>query len=775
MMMTATRVAIEAGCALMLAVLTGQLLTPDANAEVARPLVWKAQWIAAPGMTKDTPEMPLFRKEFALNSTPVRAVLDVSALGQGEVHLNGAKVGDQELTPSWTDYRKTVRYEHFDVTTMLHSGANVVGVMVGNGMFNVVRTPHRYTKLENSFGVPQVLLQVEVWYRDGSHEVIASDATWQSAPGPIMFSSTYGGEDYDATHEIAGWDVVSPEFRSADWSAVEIVPGPKGKPEPEVAPAIRVMKTYAPVKTTTELRPGVTIYDLGQNLAGWPSITVQGTRGSTVKLIPGELLDADGLVTQKSSGAPQWFSYTLKGSGEERWHPRFSYYGFRYVQVEWAGDGQVTSLAGEAVHSSSAEVGTFESANETLNGIHRLIVEAMHNNEVSLFTDCPHREKLGWLEQTHLVAPGLIYNNDLRGLYAATDRNMADAQLEDGDVPTIAPQYTKFGPKNAVFDDSPEWGSAVILAPWTAYRFYGDIHELETMYPVMQRYVSFLEAKAVDGIVAYGLGDWYDIGPGSPGLSKLTTQGVTGTLMLYQDAVAMQKIALLLGKNADVVRYAALSERERRAFNAKFFDATNRYYDKGSQTAQAMPLALGIVPDDAKAQVLEKLVADIHANQDHVTAGEIGFPYLVRALMENGRSDVLLAMLLRKDPPSYGSQLANGATSLTEAWDANPRSSQDHFMLGGAEEWFDRGLAGIDVDMSRTKDERITIRPQMVRGVDWVRGSYNSSLGTVKSEWKRDRGAVTVTVNVPVTVTIDLPGSGRRTLPPGTHSIVVKE
>jgi alpha-L-rhamnosidase len=773
--MRAPRVAVRAGCALMLSVLTGQLLTPDANAEVVRPLVWKAQWIAARGMTKDTRVMPLFRKEFALKSTPVRAVLDVSALGQGEVHLNGAKVGDQELTPSWTDYRKTVRYEQYDVTAMLHSGTNVVGVMVGNGMFNVVRTPHRYTKLENSFGVPQVLLQMELWYRDGSHEVIVSDGTWQSTPGPIMFSSTYGGEDYDAGREIAGWDVASPEFRSAEWNAVKIVPGPGGRLEPEVAPAIRVMKTYAAVKTTTELRPDVTTYDLGQNFAGWLSITVLGTKGATVKLIPGELLDADGLVTQKSSGGPQWFSYTLKGSGEEQWHPRFSYYGFRYVQVEWAGDGKVTSLIGEAVHSSSAATGTFETANETLNAIHKLIVEAMHNNEASLFTDCPHREKLGWLEQTHLAAPGLMYNNDLRGLYAATGRNMADAQLEDGDVPTIAPQYTKFGPKNAVFDDSPEWGSAVVLASWAAYRFYGDIHELETMYPAMQRYVSFLEAKAVDGIVAYGLGDWYDIGPGGPGLSKLTTLGVTGTLMLYQDAMAMENIAKLLGKSADAAKYATLAEREKRAFNAKFFDATNRYYDKGSQTAQAMPLALGIVPDDAKAQVLEKLVADIHAHQDHVTAGEIGLPYLVRALMENGRSDVLLAMLLRKDPPSYGSQLAAGATALTEAWDANPHSSQDHFMLGGAEEWFDRGLAGIDVDMSRGKDERITIRPQIVRGVDWVRGSYNSSLGVVKSEWRREHGIVTVTVNVPVTVTIDLPGSERQILPAGTHSFVVKE
>jgi alpha-L-rhamnosidase len=774
MMMRATRLAALAACALMIGVLTRQLRAQDAKDDAVRPLAWKAQWIAAPGMTVDTAQMPLFRREFVLKSIPVRAVLDVSALGQGEVHLNGEKVGDQELSPAWTDYRKTVRYDKYDVTSMLHSGTNVVGVMVGNGMFNVVKTPHRYTKLENSFGVPQILLRMQVWYRDGSQEVVASDGTWQSAPGPITFSSTYGGEDYDAGREVVGWDVASPEFRIADWNPVSVVPGPEGKLEPEVAPAIRVMKTYAAVNTT-ELRPGVTIYDLGQNFAGWPSIVVRGAKGANVKLIPGELLNDDGSVTQMSSGAPQWFSYTLKGSGEERWHPRFSYYGFRYVQVEWTGDGSVTSLSGDAVHSSSAETGTFESSSETLNAIHKLIVEAMHNNEVSLFTDCPHREKLGWLEQTHLVAPGLIYNNDLRGLFAATAGNMADAQLDDGDVPTTAPQYTKFGPGYPVFDDSPEWGSAVVLAPWAAYRFYGNLSELQTMYPAMQRYVSYLEEKTVDGIVAYGLGDWYDIGPGDPGFSKLTTLGVTATLMLYQDAVAMQKIAKLLGKDTDAARYATLAEKEKTAFNAKFFDAANRYYDKGSQTAQAMPLALGIVPDDAKKQVLEKLVADIHAHDDHATAGEIGFPYLVRALTENGRSDVLLAMMLRKDAPSYGSQLAAGATALTEAWDANPHASQDHFMLGGAEEWFYRGLAGIDVDMSRAKNERITIRPQIIKGVNWVRGSYASTLGLVKSEWRRRHGEVTVTINVPVEVTINLPWNKRRVLPAGTHSIVLKE
>lgn len=717
------------------------------------PRSWKAKWIAQRGTTNETAEMPLFRRDFRVRKNLVRAVLDVSALGQGEVHLNGAKVGDAELAPAWTDYRKTVRYDAYDVTSMLREGKNAIGVMVGNGMFNVVRTPHRFTKLVNSYGRPMVLLQMRLTYADGRSQIVATDHKWKTAPGPITFSSTYGGEDYDATKAQTSWD--STGFRAKGWKRAEVVQGPGGQLRAEVAPPLRVMKTYAPIKTTA-VTPGITVYDLGQSFAGWPDVSVKGAAGAVLKITPGELLNPDGTVSQRSSGAgrrgSQWFSYTIGRSGDvEQWHPRFSYYGFRYVQVEWtSGAGEVLSLRGDAVHSSSPETGEFASSSDMLNAIHKLIVEAMHNNEVSIFTDCPHREKLGWLEETHLVAPGLLFNNNLRGLYKATEENIADEQKPDGMVPTIAPEYTVFAKQGyGVFDDSPEWGSASVLGGWAAYRAYGDTAALEREYPVMRRYVKYLAGKAQDGIVAYGLGDWYDIGPGSPGVAKNTSLGVTGTLMLYQDAKTMAKIADALGKGDDARQYDELAARTAAAFNVKFFHPATDEYDRGSQTANAMPLDLGIVPEAHRTEVLAHIIADIHAHHDHVTTGEVGYPYMLRALMDNGENDLLMAMMLRKDPPSYGSQLAAGATSLTEAWDANPHSSQDHFMLGGAEEWFDRGLGGIDFDMSRTKDERITIHPRVIDGVDWVRSSYDSRLGMVRSAWKHEDSGLTLEITIP--------------------------
>jgi len=741
---------------------------------------WTARWIMAPWSTeRDGAEpdgsrpMPVFRKEFTVRVRPAKATLRIAGLGQYAVSL-GSNGKVQQVTPrglhqAWTDYKKTVTYESYDVTKLVTRGEDSLGVMLGNGMYNVQRTQGRYTKFEGSFGVPKVILELRLKYADGRTETIATDEKWKVAKGPVMFSSTYGGEDFDARMEQHGWDL--PGFDDTAWTAAVEVDGPGGTLTAAIAPEVKEWASHSPVKVT-ELGPGKTVYDLGQNFTGVPYVRVRGLEGQVLKLTPGELLNPDGSVSQGSSGGgsrgSMWWTYTLRGSTDgENWEPQFGYYGFRYVQVEWSGNGllakpfEIAEIKGIEWHSGSPVTGSFASSSEMLNAIHALIVNAMHNNEVSLFTDCPHREKLGWLEETHLVAPGLFFNNDLRGLYGATEKNIADAQHVDGGVPTIAPQYVVFGTaaKPSVFDDSPEWGSASVLGPWAAYRFYGELSALERSYPVMKAYVKFLEDKAADGIVAYGLGDWYDIGPKPPGVSQDTSLGVTGTLMLYEDTMAMGKIAALLGHAEDAATYKELAQREADAFNGKFWDAAKGYYDTGSQTANAMPLALGIVPDARKAAVLAHVVADIHAHDDHITTGEVGYPYLLRALMEGGENDLVVAMLLRKDPPSYGSQLAAGATSLTEAWDANPHSSQDHFMLGGAEEWFYRALGGIDFDMARSEDERITIRPAMVDGVTWVKCGYKSVLGKIESDWRQEGGTTSIDVAIPpgATATLILP------------------
>jgi hypothetical protein len=724
--------------------------------------------------------MPVFRREFVVRSKVTRAELRIAGLGQFEARLDGHAVGRPGLHQAWTDYRKTVAYESYDMTGAMSPGSHALGVMLGNGMYNVQRSvlandKARYTKFEGSFGAPKLIAELQLTYSDGRKEVVGTDAGWRVARGPVVFSSAYGGEDYDGRIEERGWDRTG--FRDGGWVAAAVVQGPGGRLLPALAPEVEEREVYVPVKTT-DAGQGRVVYDLGQNFAGVIRVKVRGPRGAALRLTPGELLNPDGSVSQASSGGPMWWTYTLAGGdGGESWEPRFGYYGFRYVQAEWVdgASGKLDEMRGVAWSSGSKGVGSFASSNELLNRIHGLIVNAMRNNEVSLFTDCPHREKLGWLEETHLVAAGLMFNEDLEGLYEATERNIEDAQGTDGMVPTIAPQYTKFGPKYAIYDNSPEWGSAAVLGQWAAFRFYGDTAELKRSYPVMQRYVAYLEGTAKDGIVAYGLGDWYDIGPGGPGFEKNTTLGVTGTLMLYEDAAAMGQIARLLGFAADAAGYEAMARREAEAFNQRFWDPEHGWYDTGSQTANAMPLALGIVPEERRPRVLAHVIEDIHAHQGHVTTGEVGYPYLLRALMAAGRDDVVMAMMMRKDPPSYGSQLAAGATSLTEAWDANPKSSQDHFMLGAAEEWFYRGLGGIGVDLSKTGAERIVLRPRVVADVAWVKCGFDSRLGKVESDWKRKGDQVAFEVTVPVEATVELPDGRRETVGAGMHRFVVKD
>ena len=720
---------------------------------------WSARWIAAENTdaAAGLKPMPLFRKQFEVAGQVARAVLYVSGLGQYEFRINGAKVGDQELTPGWSDYRQTVFYDSYDVTSMLRGGANALGIMLGNGMYRVLETPDRYTKFTGAFGPPKCVAQLHIELAGGKSIDMITDESWKTHAGPVTFSSTYGGEDYDARQEMDGWDRAG--FDDSPWSAVVVTDGPGGEMRPELAPPIRVMHTYTPVHRS-EPRPGVVVYDLGQNFAGWPAITVSGPAGATVKLIPGELLNADGTVSQKSSGEPQWFSYTLKGGGSEQWHPRFSYYGFRYVQVE--GGAHVSDLRGEAVHSSSESIGTFTSSDDLLNRIHTLIVRAIENNAVSLFTDCPHREKLGWLEEAHLLASAMLYDFDFSGLYAATARNIADTQKQDnpnaGRVPEIAPQYVVFGVDGGIFDDSPEWGSTAVLAPWYVYQRGGNLPALLSHLDVMRRYVDYLSSRAKDNIIAYGLGDWFDIGPGEPGVSKLTTSGVTATATYYQDLRVLEKTLALAGRDEESRSYAAKADAVRRDFNARFFDPAGHRYDKGSQTAQAMPLVVGLAPEDERGHVLDALIADIRAHSNHVTAGDIGFHYVVDALLDGGRSDVLYDMLERTDSPSYGYQLAQGATALTEAWDANPNASQDHFMLGHAEEWFYRGLGGINIDFSAVPPRQLVLRPQIVGKLTEVRTSYLSAWGPIESNWRRGAAQSEYELTIPtnVTATVEL-------------------
>jgi alpha-L-rhamnosidase len=750
-----------------------------------QPSDWHGRWIAAAAdgprppqargnddtLVESVPALPIFRDRFQVTKPVARATLFISGLGESEALLNDRAVTESVMTPGWTDYRKTVFYDTYDVTSLMHTGSNAIGVMLGNGMYNVQGVKGRYTKFVGSYGQPKLIAELRLHYADGSLSTVSSGDEWRTTPGPIVFSSIYGGEDYDARRAPSDWTLAT--FDDGDWQRVILVDGPGGKLESEQLPAVKVARTYEPVRVT---HPGadISVYDLGQNFAGRPKITVKGPRGSSVRIVPGELLDGSGRVTQASAAvspkAPVLFNYTLGGDGSERWSPQFMYYGFRYAEVKptaGTGLGMVQEFDGEALRDAAVTDGTFSSSDHLLNRIHKLIDAAIENNMVSVLTDCPTREKLGWLEQTHLAGPSLMYNFDLSLLYRKMAHDVRDAQLADGMVPSIAPEVVAFlddAGKNTSFRDSPEWGSAIILSPWTAYTFYGDRQLLRDNYKAMVEYADYLQSRSQDNMISYGLGDWYDIGPGAPGKSQLTGAGMTATAIYFQDLTDLARIASILDQTADAAIFSGRAAAVKASLNAHLFHAASDSYDRGSQTANAMALALGLVPDGHRKGVLDNLVKNIRSHNNHVTAGDIGFHYVVRALSDDGRSDVLYDMLKRTDSPSYGYQLKHGATALTEAWDSNPKSSQDHFMLGHAEEWFYRGLGGIDFDMDRQRDKRIWIHPEVVGDVASAAAEYDSVLGKISSRWQRlgDRLQLDVSVPPGATATISLPAGFRR-------------
>jgi len=729
---------------------------------------WQGKWISAQGAA--APDQPdgwqslLLRREFAVKPGLGRALLHVCGLGQYELHLNAQKAGDDLLSPGWTKYDKTCLYETRNVTGLLRTGANAIGLILGNGMYNV--QGGRYIKFKGSFGPPKAIARLVLEYKDGTTEALDTDERWHTAPGPITFSCIYGGEDYDARLEPRGWDL--PGFAEAGWAPAKAVQGPGGRLKGLscAAPPIRAFEVIQPV-SIKQLRPGAAVYDLGQNVSLMPRLAVKGPPGAVVKIIPAELVKPDGSVDRGSCGGGAcYWQYTLAGGAVEKWFPKFFYHGCRYLQLQLAappGEELPTlqSLEGVVVHSSSPAVGEFECSNPLFNRIRTLVRWAQRSNMMSLMTDCPHREKLGWLEEDHLNGPSLRYEFDLARLFTKAMNDMADSQRENGLVPDIAPEYVVF---NGGFRDSPEWGSAFILVPWQQYEFTGDLALLRAHYDAMKRYVAYLGTRATNHIVSHGLGDWYDLGPNPPGVAQLTPLPLTATAFYYYDTWILSQAAGLLGKTGEAAQYAQSAAAIRAAFNERFFNPATGQYATGSQCANAIPLVMGLVEAAQRQSVLEGIVKDVRARGNALTAGDVGYRYLLRALAQGGRSDVIFDVNKQSDKPGYAYQLRQGATSLTEAWDAGRASSQNHFMLGQIMEWFYHDLAGISSDPGGPGFKKIIIEPAMVGDLTWAKAAFKSIRGDILSSWTRNESGCTLKVAIPAntTATVFLPAKSAK-------------
>ncbi|MDY4408130.1 MAG: family 78 glycoside hydrolase catalytic domain [Prevotella sp.] len=727
----------------------------------------------------------IVRKEFKSKQRRITdATVYVCGLGHYELCINGRKVGDAEFAPLWSEYSKTVYYNVYDVTNFIKADNNAISVLLGNGFFNVQRLG-RYSKLMTSFGAPQLLLKLDINYDDGSQQTITTDKDWKYCLSPITFNTIYGGESYDARLEQKGFD--KPDFDDSGWRNVVVVEGPTGKLEPQTAHPVKIMERHdiksishiiadslnaASKATKREISPSVFIADMGQNLAGFPEITISGKRGQKVTMLASECLNKYGACDQRQTGRQHYYEYTLSGEGKETWHPRFSYYGFRYIQVEGAVlEGQpnpqslpvISSLNSCFIYNSAPEISAFECSNPIFTGAHRLIERAERSNMQAVLTDCPHREKLGWLEQDHLCGPSLLYNYDMTTLIPKIIRDITDTQKDNGMVPTTAPQYVSFG---NLFDDSPEWGSTLIILPFMYYEMYGDSTLITNNYDAMARYVEYLDSRAEDGIVSHGLGDWYDYGDWKAGFSRNTPIPLVATAHYIYDLQLMTKAALMKGKADDATKYEQKLKDVIKAFNKEFYHADSCYYGTGSQTSNALPLFLGIAKDREK--VLSNLIADIKAHGNRLTTGDVGNRYLFQTLAQTDNNDLLYNMLNHYETPGYGFQIRQGATTLTEQWDPRQGTSQNHFMMGQIDEWLFKTLAGITNKPGTFGMRHLLISPTLIGDMKYVKASTQSLYGTISVYRTQDH--LTVEIPVGCDATVVLPNGEKRHIQSGKHS-----
>jgi alpha-L-rhamnosidase len=714
---------------------------------------------------------PIFRKNFRVEK-PVRAATAyVCGLGYHELRLNGKKVGDHVLDPAPTRYDRRVIYVAHDVTDSIHQGDNAVGVMLGNGWYNM------HTRATWDFDKapwrrpPAMLLHLRIEYEDGTTETVVSDKSWKASTGPIILDSIRAGELYDARKNPAGWDTVG--YDDSHWQAPQVVEPPTVNIRCQLMPPMRVTQTIKPI-SVTEPRPGVFIFDLGQHMAGWVRLQAQGSAGKQVTLRYSERLDAEGMIQRSEismyvfEGPFQTDSYVFKGEGVEQWEPRFAYHGFRYVEVTgFPGRPTLDNITGCVVHTDFPTAGRFRCSNELLNAIQEMTLWSYRGNYHGYPTDCPTREKNGWTGDAHLAAEQAMYNFHNAAAYRKWIQDIGDEQMTTGEIPAIVPT----GGWGYAWGNGPAWDCAFTLIPWYLHLYRGDSRPLELHFDQMKRYVDYLTSHSKNHIVDIGLGDWVPA-------KTVTPVAITSTGYYYVDALIVSRTARILGKTEDAEKYASLAENIRKAFNREFHQGDGIFLN-GSQTAQSCAIYQGLVEPAGKQATLEQLVAKVHEADDHLDVGILGAKYLFHSLSENGQHELAYRIATQTSPPSYGHWHTRGATTLWEDWSGI--ASLNHIMFGDISTWFYQKLAGINPDPQVPGFKHIVIRPMPAADLTWVEARTESMYGTIVSSWRKEADGAfklyvvvpantSATIHVPATETSRITESGK----PADHTTGVK-
>ena len=695
---------------------------------------------------EDAAGVRYLRKPFELKPSIQRAMLYVTALGLYEVHINGRRVGDHVLAPDWTDYRKRVRYQTYDVTSLVKQGNNAMGALLANGWFS----GHIGNNGNAFFGkVPALLAQLEVTYTDGRTEKIVTDESWKSHSSPILASDFMLGEDYDARLEVKNWD--QPDLNDKDWVTASVRDESARKLEAQVMEPVREITELHP-KSVAKAKADSWIYDLGQNMVGVVRLKVSAPAGTKITLRHAEMLNPDGtLYTTNLRGAPSVDHYICCGGGEEVWQPRFTFHGFRYVEVSGLpSKPNGNAVTGIVIASDNTRAGNFSCSDPRINQLQSNIQWGQRGNYVSIPTDCPQRdERLGWMGDAQVFIRTATYNADVAAFFT---KWLVD--VDDGQTP--AGSFSDVSPNTMGANSVPAWGDAGVICPWTIYEVYGDRRILEQHLPAMTKWVDYLHLHSKDLIRendrGNDYGDWLSIQADTP-------KDLIGTAYFAYSTHLLAKSYRAVGRNEESDKYEQLFQDIKAAFNKRYVAADGRI--KGNtQCAYAMSLKFELLSGSLRDKAAQYLEEDIKAKGNHLSTGFVGVSYLLPVLTQAGRGDTAYNLLLQDTFPSWLFSVKHGATTIWERWDGwtpdkgfqDPgMNSFNHYSLGSCGEYLFGGIGGICPASPGFKT--IRIEPVIRNGLTWAKASYDSIHGKIATAWKRDGNRLTLEVIVPVNTT----------------------
>lgn len=735
---------------------------------------WSARWIAAdpeiirrdkeaiaPTLT-DCGTPALFRKEFEISGPIKRATIYASARGIFELRANGQRIGKDVFAPEWTDYDKRIHYRTYDVTALLKTGRNALGATLGDGWWSGYvgwqETRARYGSLENS-----LMAQLEVELADGKRITVNTDGSWTCNTGPILFSDFMMGETYDARRERVGWDTLN--FSGKEWLAAREVAAPTVPLVAQRAEPVRVVEQFTPL-SVNEIQPGVFIFDLGQNIAGWVRLKVKAPAGTRITIRQGERLSPDGtLYTENLRRAKSTDVYICKGSSAETYEPHFTFHGFQYVEITGLpytpGKDAVT---GCVVRSATPDAGKFECSHPGVNRLWLNGLWSQKDNFLTVPTDCPQRdERLGWMGDAQVFSRTASYNMDVAAFFTKWMIDVEDAQTPEGIFPDVAPRLREgenfIGLGN--LGGAAGWANAGVIIPYTMWRIYGDRRILERHYAAMVKWVDWIAKHNPDGLrvnqLANNYGDWLCIPSDTSFGTHSPMKNLLATAYWADDCTKLARIARELGHDADAQRFQKMFGHVRAAFQKEWLEPNGRI-TTDTQTGYLLALAFDLLPENLRAAATNHLVEIIKALDWHLSTGFIGISHLNPQLTLAGRVDVAYRLLLRDDYPSWLYPVKHGATTIWERWNGwthqdgffNPHmNSFNHYSLGSVGEWLFRHVAGIELDPETPGFQKFVLRPFLGEGLDFARGSYRTMHGEIVSDWKRTGDKLTWNIRAP--------------------------